>query len=185
MTQTPGSNNPRENQPAPASPLPSSPFLAPLPSTSAPISALAPVPLASGNSTQQSRREIDPEIYGKLQALSTQEQKDIVVKLLAPLSLEEKNEILRVAGSRLLSQDATDFVWKAVISGAVIVFVISAMGIVIAAFIGSNVAPLITVFTAVVAFLGGLLAPSPIQSAVQSLSSGIKGMRGSSKSEGQ
>jgi hypothetical protein len=61
-----------------------------------------------------------------------------------------------------------------VVSGAVIVFVGSAVGVGVAVFVGANVAPLITVFTAVVAFLGELLAPSPVQSAVRSLTSGFK-----------
>jgi serine/threonine protein kinase len=158
MTQIP--NNSYENLPTANSP------------------SVVPVP----KTISQPQQASDQEIYGKLQTLSAQEQKDIVIKLLAPLTPEEKNEISQVTGSRLLSQGATDFVWKVVVSGAVIVFVISANGVVIAAFVGVNVAPLITVFTAVVAFLGGLLAPSPVQSAVRSLTSGFKS---SSKADGK
>ena len=114
------------------------------------------------------------DIYEKLQTLPLKDQKEILIKAMGSLSRMDKNEVIQETGIHPLTQEATDFVWKVIVSGAVIVFVGSAVGIVAAAFVGVNIAPLITVFTAVVAFLGGLLAPSPVQSAVRSLTSGFK-----------
>ncbi len=87
------------------------------------------------------------------------------------LSVKDKEEIVQETGIRPLSQQATDFIWKVVVLGVVIVFIGSAIGVTLAVFVGANVAPLITVFTAVIALLGGLLAPSPVQNVLRSLSS--------------
>jgi hypothetical protein len=114
------------------------------------------------------------DIYEKLQTLPIKDQKEILIKAIGSLSRMDKNEVVQETGIHPLTQEATDFVWKVIVSGTVIVFVGSAIGIVAAAFVGINVASLTTVFTAVVAFLGGLLAPSPVQSAVRSITSGFK-----------
>jgi len=134
-----------------------------------------PQPPSSGSYKPTEESEgLRQDIYGKLQTLSTEDQKEILIKAMGSLSIRDKSEVVQETGIRPLTQEATDFVWKVVVSGAVIVFVGSAVGIAVAVFVSANVAPLITVFTAAVAFLGGLLAPSPVQSAVRSLTSGFK-----------
>jgi eukaryotic-like serine/threonine-protein kinase len=113
-------------------------------------------------------------VYRDIQVLPSTEQKEILIKAFGSLSVKDKEEIVQETGIRPLSQQATDFIWKVVVLGVVIVFVGSAVGVTLAVFVGANVAPLITVFTAVIALLGGLLAPSPVQNVIRSLSSNFK-----------
>ena len=122
------------------------------------------------------------DVYREIQVLPSKEQKEILIKTFGSLSIKDKNEIVQEMGISPLSQEATDFVWKVVVSGAVTVFVGSAVGIAVAVFVGASVAPLITVFTAAIAFLGGLLAPSPVQNTIRSLASSFKS---SSKAGGE
>ncbi len=169
MTQKKTDQAPEGRQPAipPSTSYPMSPML------QSPTPTFPTIPVAEHKKKEDSEG-LRQDIYGKLQTLSTEGQKEILIKAMGSLSTKDKNEVVQETGVRPLTQEATDFIWKVVVSGAVIVFVGSAVGIAAAVFVGANVAPLITVFTAAVAFLGGLLAPSPIQTAVRSISSGFK-----------
>lgn len=113
-------------------------------------------------------------VYREIQVLPPEEQKEVIIRAFGSLSVKDRNDIVQEMGVRSISQKATDFIWQVVVTGAVIVFVGSAIGVGIAVFVGVNVAPLITVFTAVIAFLGGLLAPSPVQNAIRAVSSSFK-----------
>ena len=77
------------------------------------------------------------------------------------------------------SSKTTDFAWRVVISGVVAILVGASVAIVAGAFLKlTDLAPLITVFTTAAAFLGGLLAPSPVDNVVRSIGSIIELWRG-------
>lgn len=62
------------------------------------------------------------------------------------------------------------FLWRVVIFCIAIILVGSTVAVIVGVFLGlANITPLVTVFTAALALLGGLLAPSPIQEAIRAI----------------
>jgi len=116
----------------------------------------------------------EQEVLNLVLALSPGKQKEVIHKALSTLSKREREEISQEAGPRQLFQDTTDFIWKVIISGLVIILVCSFIAIIAAVLAGANAAPLITIFAAVIAFIGGLLAPSPVQATLRGISPGTK-----------
>lgn len=135
----------------------------------APISS--PIPVAPSTMWQSAVSEQD--ILNLMLTLSPGKQKEVIHRALSTFSKKERDE-LSEASPRQLFQDTTDFIWKVIISGLVIILVCSFIAIIAAVLAGANAAPLITIFAAVIAFIGGLLAPSPVQATLRSISSGTK-----------
>ncbi|GAC1390679.1 MAG: hypothetical protein NVSMB38_08970 [Ktedonobacteraceae bacterium] len=62
------------------------------------------------------------------------------------------------------------FLWRIVIFCIAVILVGSTVAVIVGVFLGlANITPLVTVFTAALALLGGLLAPSPIQEAIRAI----------------
>jgi hypothetical protein len=116
----------------------------------------------------------EQEILNLVLALSPGKQKEVIHKALGTLSKRERDEIAHEAGTRQLFQDTTDFIWKVIISGLVIILICSFIAIIAAVLAGANAAPLITIFAAAIAFMGGLLTPSPVQAPLRGISSSPK-----------
>lgn len=70
-----------------------------------------------------------------------------------------------IAGTKGPGQDIINYIWGAIVSGILLVFLGSGAGIVISIFVGKDanaIQPLITLFTATLGFLAGVLTPSPV-----------------------
>jgi hypothetical protein len=68
------------------------------------------------------------------------------------------------------TQKWLSFLWRVVIFCIATILVGSTVAVIVGVFLGlANITPLITVFTAALALLGGLLAPSPIQEAIRAI----------------
>lgn len=62
------------------------------------------------------------------------------------------------------------FLWRIVIFCIAVILVGSTVAVIAGVFLGlANITPLVTVFTAALALLGGLLAPGPIQEAIHAI----------------
>lgn len=62
------------------------------------------------------------------------------------------------------------FLWRVIIICIAAILIGSTAAVILGVFIGlSNITPLITIFTASIALLGGLLAPSPVQEAIRAI----------------
>lgn len=70
-----------------------------------------------------------------------------------------------VAGTKGPTQFIINYIWCIIVSGILLVFLGSGVGIVVSIFIGkdaNSMQPLLTLFTATLGFLAGVLTPSPM-----------------------
>lgn len=70
-----------------------------------------------------------------------------------------------IAGRKGPGQNIINYIWGTIVSGILLVFLGSGAGIVISIFVGKDanaIQPLITLFTATLGFLAGVLTPSPV-----------------------
>lgn len=68
------------------------------------------------------------------------------------------------------TQKWLSFLWRVVIFCIAVILVGSTVAVIVGVFLGlANITPIITIFTAALALLGGLLAPSPIQEAIRAI----------------
>ena len=68
-------------------------------------------------------------------------------------------------GSKGPDQPVINYIWAAIISGILLIFLGSGAGIVVSIFVGKDanaIQPMITLFTATLGFLAGVLTPSPV-----------------------
>jgi ABC-type phosphate transport system permease subunit len=71
-----------------------------------------------------------------------------------------------VVGDTRPTQNIINYIWGSIISGILLVFIASGLGILVSIFIGKDanaIQPLITLFTATLGFLAGVLTPSPVR----------------------
>ena len=99
--------------------------------------------------------------------LSPQERKAAAADLLRSFSLAERKEVVQAAGLGPAKQATANFIWITVVTCFALVFIASAASLLYeVVFLQKTMESLLvvlTVFTAVVGFLAGLLAPSPFQ----------------------
>ncbi|HLX39959.1 MAG TPA: hypothetical protein VKR42_05475 [Ktedonobacteraceae bacterium] len=99
--------------------------------------------------------------------MSNEQKKEVAVKVLSPLPNDAKTEIAAQSGFPLPSREPTDIIWLVVIiSFAVILIVVAGalvFGVIFLQRTADNVQIILTIFTTEVAFLAGLLSPSPMQ----------------------
>lgn len=112
-----------------------------------------------------------------LQAVSKELQLDVKATSPARLPTQAYGPPSTTVGSATPDKTVINYVWTAIITGFLIVFVGSAAGLVVALFMfhgidpltkqpvnnSDIVQPLITLFTAATGFLAGVLTPSPVQ----------------------
>lgn len=70
-----------------------------------------------------------------------------------------------VVGTEGPTQNVINYIWAMIISGILLVFLGSGAGIIISIFVGKDantIQPMITLFTATLGFLAGVLTPSPV-----------------------
>jgi hypothetical protein len=68
-------------------------------------------------------------------------------------------------GTKGPTQNIINYIWAAIVSGILLIFLGSGAGMVVSIFVGkdaSAIQPLITLFTATLGFLAGVLTPSPV-----------------------
>ena len=99
--------------------------------------------------------------------LSPEERKAAAADLLRSFSLAERKEVVQAAGLGPARQATANFIWITVVTCFALVFIASAASLLYeVVFLQKTMESLLvvlTVFTAVVGFLAGLLAPSPFQ----------------------
>jgi len=68
------------------------------------------------------------------------------------------------------TQKGLSYLWRVIIFCIAAILIGSTAAVIVGVFVGlPNITPLVTLFTAALALLGGLLAPSPIQEAIRTI----------------
>jgi len=99
--------------------------------------------------------------------LTPEERKAAAADLLRSFSLADRKEVVQAAGLGPPKQATANFIWITVVTCFALVLIASAAsllyGVVFLQRTIDSMLVVLTVFTAVVGFLAGLLAPSPFQ----------------------
>jgi hypothetical protein len=95
-------------------------------------------------------------------------QKAFAISYLSSLDSQTQNEVFQ-AILKQPAQGPTNYIWISIVTGILLAFIAAAFGIVWGVLYYQNtneatvIQPIITVFTASIGFLTGLLIPSPVQ----------------------
>jgi hypothetical protein len=122
--------------------------------------------LSSNNLTSDQKKSI---AMTTLNSLDMPAKKDVTVSTLASLDDASKKDVAARAGAiSPPSQPMANVIWILIVTGFVLVLIGSStlllIGVIFLGKTADNVQVVVTVFTAVVAFLAGLVTPSPTQS---------------------
>lgn len=102
----------------------------------------------------------------KFLALGDQERKDLAVKLLGSLNESDKSAVATSAGLKL-SDGVANIIWLVLIITLAFILIASVAsliyGVIFLQRSADNVQVVVTVFTAVIGFITGLLTPGPTQ----------------------
>ena len=102
-----------------------------------------------------------------LNSLDMNAKKDVTATALNSLDMNAKKDVATRAGISSPNQTTTNTIWLFIVIGFVFVFVVASTFLIIGVAIlgkkADDVQVVLTIFTAVVGFLAGLLTPSPAQ----------------------
>jgi hypothetical protein len=106
-------------------------------------------------------------VMAAMEQLNPEERKAAAADLLRSFPLADRREVVQAAGLGPPNQGTANFIWITVVICFALVLIASAAsllyGVVFLQRTIDSILVVLTVFTAVVGFLAGLLAPSPFQ----------------------
>ena len=110
---------------------------------------------------------VDSKTLDEMDALNDDQKKKLLVQMLNSLSPGDRNEVVNSTGFGEPGRKTRDAIWLIVMITFALVLLVAAgslvYGVVFLQRTADNVQVVLTIFTAVVGFLAGLLSPSPLQ----------------------
>lgn len=104
------------------------------------------------------------DLEANVRALSADDRKRLAIRVGQTLSAEDQRDVAQSLGLPSPSQRVANNIWMIVVGAFAFVLVGAFAAIAGYIYLGKTVDTLLTVFTTVAAFLGGLLVPSPVAS---------------------
>ncbi len=102
------------------------------------------------------------DLEANVRALSADDRKKLAIRVGQTLSAEDQRDVAQSWGLPSPSQRVANNIWMIVVGAFALVLVGAFAAIAGSIYLGKSVDTLLTVFTTVAAFLGGLLVPSPV-----------------------
>jgi len=102
------------------------------------------------------------ELEATIRTMSAGDRKRLVITAGQTLSAEDKRDVAQSLGLPAPSRRVANTIWLIVVGAFALVLVGAFAAIAGSVYLGKEVDTLLTVFTTVAAFLGGLLVPSPV-----------------------